>query len=108
MIEKPQNDPVLKRFRAAVTEIYGDRVERVVLYGSRARGDAQADSDYDVAVFLRDMPDRMAEMNRLADLSTAILDDTGELIHAMPYRAGSYNDPRMPLMHEIRAEGIDL
>src|SRR5215471_12143372 len=108
MIEKPQNDPVLKRFRAAVTEIYGDRVERVVLYGSRVLGDAQADSDYDVAVFLRDMPDRMAEMNRLADLSTAILDDTGELIHAMPYRAGSYNDPRMPLMHEIRAEGIDL
>jgi uncharacterized protein len=108
MVEKPQNDPVLKRFRAAVTEIYGDRVERVVLYGSRARGDAQADSDYDVAVFLRDMPDRFAEMDRLADLSTVILDDTGELIHAMPYRAGSYNDPRMPLMHEIRAEGIDL
>ncbi len=108
MTEKPQNDPVLKRFRAAVNEIYGDRVERVVLYGSRARGDAKPDSDYDVAVFLRDMPDRMAEMNRLADLSTAILDETGEFIHAMPYRAGSYNDERMPLMHEIRAEGIDL
>ena len=108
MTEKPQNDPVLKRFRAAVNEIYGDRVERVVLYGSRARGDAKPDSDYDVAVFLRDMPDRMAEMNRLADLSTAILDETGEFIHAMPYRAGSYNDERMPLMHEIRTEGIDL
>jgi hypothetical protein len=23
-------------------------------------------------------------------------------------RFGAYNDPRMPLMHEIRAEGIDL
>ena len=59
MTEKQPNDPVLKRFRAAVNEIYGDRVERVVLYGSRARGDAQKDSDYDVAVFLRDMPDRI-------------------------------------------------
>jgi uncharacterized protein len=102
------DNPILAKFRAALNEMYGERIERVVLYGSRARGDAQADSDYDVAVFLRDMPDRMAEMNRLADLSTALLDDTGELIHAMPYRAGSYNDPRMPLMHEIRAEGIDL
>jgi predicted nucleotidyltransferase len=37
MTEKPQDDPVLKRFRAAVTEIYGDRLERVVLFGSRAR-----------------------------------------------------------------------
>lgn len=108
MTKKPQNDPVLKRFRAAVTEIYGDRLERVVLFGSRARGDAQEDSDYDVAVFLRHMDDRMAEMNRLAYLSTAILDETGELISAVPYRAATYNDPRMPLMYAIRTEGIDL
>ena len=38
--------------------MYGDRLERVVLYGSRARGDAREDFDYDVAVFLRNMPDR--------------------------------------------------
>ena len=108
MMEKLQADPVLKRFRAAVTEIYGDRLERVVLFGSHARGDAQEDSDYDVAVFLRGMDDRMAEMNRLADLSTDILYDTGEFIHATPYRDGFYNDPREPLMCAIRAEGIDL
>jgi uncharacterized protein len=107
MTERPQNDPVLKRFHAAVSEIYGDRLERVVLYGSRARGDAHAESDYDVAVFLRTMTDRIAELYRLADLSSAILDDTGEFIHAMAYPAGSYTD-RTPLMHEIRADGIDL
>jgi uncharacterized protein len=108
MAAKPQDDPVLKRFRAAVTEIYGDRVERVVLFGSRARGDARADSDYDVAVFLRDYaPGATTELYRLADLSSAILDDTGQFIHAMPYRAGSY-DERTPFMHEIRADGIDL
>ena len=108
MTETSQNDPVLKRFRAAVGEIYGDRVERVVLFGSRARGDAQPESDYDVAVFLRDMTDRPTEMNRLADLATDILYDGGPFIHAMPYPAGSYNDERMPLMYEIRADGIDL
>jgi uncharacterized protein len=103
-----KDDPVLLRFRAALAEAYGDRIERVVLYGSRARGDARVDSDYDIAVFLHDMPDRMAEMERLADLSTAILEETGEFVHAMPYRAGFYNDERMPLMHEIRADGIDV
>jgi len=108
MAGKPQNAPVLERFRAAVTEIYGDRVERVVLFGSRARGDAQSDSDYDIAVFLRDLSNQDAEMNRLADLTTDILYSEGQFIHAMPYRAGSYNDECMPLMHEIRAEGIDL
>jgi predicted nucleotidyltransferase len=51
--QPPQKDPILTRFRAELDEIYGPRVERVVLFGSRARGDAQPDSDYDVAVFLR-------------------------------------------------------
>jgi hypothetical protein len=37
----PASDPILKRFRAALDVLYGDRIERVVLYGSRARGDAQ-------------------------------------------------------------------
>ena len=103
------DDPLLKRFRATLAEIYGQRLERVMLYGSRARGDARDDSDYDVAVFLRDYrPGTSTELYRLADLSTAILTDTGAFIHAMPYPAGFYNDPRMPLMHEIRREGIDL
>ncbi|HVC51763.1 MAG TPA: hypothetical protein VND87_07060 [Stellaceae bacterium] len=30
-------DPILKRFRAALDAIYGDRIERVLLFGSRAR-----------------------------------------------------------------------
>jgi hypothetical protein len=34
------DDPILKRFRAALDEMYGDRIERVVLFGSRAGEDA--------------------------------------------------------------------
>jgi predicted nucleotidyltransferase len=56
------NDPILKRFRAALDEMYGDRLERVVLYGSRARGDARKDSDYDVAVFLKGFTNRWQEV----------------------------------------------
>ena len=54
------------------------------------------------------MPDRFAELDRLADLGAGILYETGGFAHAMPYQAKTYDDARMPLMHEIRAEGIDL
>ncbi len=61
-------DPVLARFRAAVGELYGERIERVVLYGSRARGDANPDSDYDVAVFLRGLTSsRWGEAPRISN-----------------------------------------
>ncbi len=101
------HDPILTRFHAALAEMYGARLERAVLYGSRARGDARDDSDYDIAVFLRDMLDRPEEMNRLADLATSLLYDWGLVVHALPYRAGEYNE-RTPLMHEIRSDGIEL
>lgn len=101
------SDPILGRFRAALDAVYGERLERVVLFGSRARGDAQAESDYDVAVFLRDLTDRWREARLLAGIETAILADTGAFIHSMPYAAGSYRQ-RTPLMHEIRREGVDI
>jgi uncharacterized protein len=45
MSDNPQADPILTRFRAALGEVYGARLERAVLYGSRARGDHRPDSD---------------------------------------------------------------
>ena len=104
---KTANDPVLVRFRDTLAELYGQRLERVVLFGSRARGDARTDSDYDVAVFVRDIVDRWQEVDRIVPVVTDIIDDTGAVIHAMPYRAGSYED-RTSLMREIRRDGIDL
>ena len=100
-------DPVMTQFRAALGDVYGDRLERVVLFGSRARGDARPDSDYDVAVFLKKMDDRWAEFDRLALLETDIIMTTGAVVHAMPYLASTYEDRTM-LMLAIRQEGSDL
>ena len=102
-------DPVLSRFRTELAKLYGERIERVVLYGSRARGDARPDSDYDVAVFLNDLePFQFGrEAGRIAEIETDILFDTGAVINALPFKAGAYRE-RTPLMRELRREGIDL
>jgi hypothetical protein len=50
------------------------------LAGSRARGNARADSDYDVAIFLKDFNDRWGEVDRLVPLVTDILYDSGAFI----------------------------
>lgn len=105
-----QENPILAKFRAALAEMYGKRLQRVVLFGSRARGEAQPDSDYDVAIFLNSMngPDeRWTELNRLADLRVKFIDETGVFFDAKPYSAEAYRDPS-PLMYEIRREGLDL
>lgn len=101
------HDPVLTRFRAALDAAYGERIERVVLYGSRARGDHRPDSDYDVAVFLRDFDDFGQESRTLAVIETDILYEDGALVGAMPFRAGAYED-RTGFMSEVRRDGVDL
>jgi uncharacterized protein len=100
-------DSVLTRFRAALDEAYGGRIERAVLFGSRARGDARPDSDCDVAVFLRDLDNFGEEARRIAELETDVLYDTGAVINAIPFKAGSYQE-RTGLMGELRREGLDL
>ncbi|MBV8889637.1 MAG: nucleotidyltransferase domain-containing protein [Alphaproteobacteria bacterium] len=100
-------DPVLGRFRAMLDALYGERAERVVLFGSRARGDAAPDSDYDIAVFIKDPGSLSEELHRLAAIGTDLLIDTGAVISAKPFRAGSYRE-RTGFMHDLRRDGIDL
>ena len=102
------SDPILNLFRGALAEIYGDRIERVVLYGSRARGEEHADSDYDIAVFLNDFTTCAREFRQIARAELTVLDATGATVHAMPFRAGTWRDPSSPLMYEIRKDGLDL
>jgi uncharacterized protein len=103
----PQDDPIIVRFRTALGGIFGDRIELMVLFGSRARGDASHDSDYDIAIFLNDFADRRQEVRRLVPLVTDIVEETGAVIHPLPFRAGTWRE-RTPLMHEIRLDGVDL
>jgi predicted nucleotidyltransferase len=44
------------RFRERVLAALPGQVERIVLFGSRARAEAQGDSDWDFAVFLAHQP----------------------------------------------------
>jgi hypothetical protein len=70
------------------------RLERAVLFGSRARGGFKPDSDHDVAVFLYGYRDLWTELKPLGVITTDILMDTGGMISAKPFPARSYRERR--------------
>jgi predicted nucleotidyltransferase len=55
--------------RQAVAKLSADPMpQRIILFGSQARGDADVDSDIDLLVIEAEVPDRAAEMVRLRRL----------------------------------------
>lgn len=58
------------RYRARVLAAFPGRVERIVLFGSRARGEAHDESDWDFAVFLDHEPTPRDE-ERLSEVTHA-------------------------------------
>ncbi|WP_082111607.1 nucleotidyltransferase domain-containing protein [Spirosoma radiotolerans] len=50
----PVIDPIVRAFKKAMQEFYGDRLCDVILYGSYARGDYDEESDIDFMIVLVD------------------------------------------------------
>ncbi|MFQ5896768.1 MAG: nucleotidyltransferase domain-containing protein [Candidatus Methylomirabilia bacterium] len=46
---------VAQRLKELILQANGSRVRRIILFGSRARGDARSDADFDLLVVLRDI-----------------------------------------------------
>lgn len=103
-----RHDPILREVRRRLAAAYGERVQRVVLFGSRARGEASDESDYDLAVFLRGYDGSWDEVKRLHDIiAHPLLVERGALVSTKPFAADGYLD-RTPLMHAIRQDGVDI
>lgn len=100
-------DPVLIRFRTAVENAYGDRIARIVLFGSRARGDAHADSDYDIGLFLTGMEGFDREARVLAEIEIDLLTETGAVVNALPLPAHALTE-QTGWMQEVRRDGVSL
>jgi predicted nucleotidyltransferase len=96
---------VLSQIKAAIGQYMPEAT--AILYGSRARGDARPDSDWDILILLDKekitYEDRGRVADPLYDLSFAI----DELISVKVYSAESWEKQRFTLFHKyIEEEGI--
>ena len=105
----PHVRAALAEAKARLVELYGDRLARVVLYGSYARGDARLDSDVDVLVVLREEVEPYMELKtRLTPLAVSLLDRHGLHISLQPYSAETVEDRRRPFMRNVGRDGVEV
>ena len=99
------DDPKLARIATALRERFGARLVSALLFGSRARGDHQDDSDYDVAVLLDDF-----ERGRDRKILDQVRDQLGEEIWTLQFWPLDKDGlaERTTLMFNIRNEALPL
>jgi predicted nucleotidyltransferase len=97
---------LLKRCKAAIKEILPDA--EIILYGSRARGQAAPDSDYDLLV----LTDEEADLDLEEKIRSAIFDlqlEYDVLLSVFAYNRDQWSSPlyrAMPFHKNIDREGI--
>lgn len=84
--------------------MYGERLRKIVLFGSWARGDAHPESDIDLVVVLDRVEDRWREHVRMRDIDRRSLEhDT--VISTLVVGEEEYARARRPVLMRARAEG---
>ena len=97
---------LLKRVKATVQALVPEA--EIILYGSRARGTALADSDWDFLILLPEQVDKVLEMqikDRLYDIEL----ETGEVLSSIIRSKREWLSKRyeiIPLRKEIERDGI--
>lgn len=89
----PIERKAVEDYVAAVRRHYGRRLVDILVFGSRARGDARPDSDVDLAVILEDGEwEFWQEKMRLSDLAYDALLEPGLWIQAWPVSRSEWRE----------------
>lgn len=104
----PRISTALADARRHLAALYGDRLVRVVLFGSHARGDAREDSDVDLLVVLRGEVEPYRELRRMGAVQGVILDALGVFVSFQPYAEADVDASRTPLLRAATLEGTEV
>jgi len=104
---KEKDTHIATRIRTEIKRI--DPKAKVILFGSRARGDAKHDSDWDILILIKDTVTTEIERAfryKLFDLEL----ETGEVFSTFVYNTDTWNKKHKvtPFYKSIKQEGILL
>lgn len=104
---KTEDDPILSAIKQRLREILSENAKEIILFGSRARGDAERDSDYDI-LLLVDKRSRLLE-DKVDGIAYEMLERYGVVVTIFVDEVKAFQrDQSEPLFCNIRQEGAVL
>jgi len=92
----------------SLRDIYGSRLKRLFLFGSRARGDATPESDVDVLLVLEGPINSYEEAKRTSRVATEAAAYRDTALSFVHMSAEEFLGDWRPLVQSVQEEGVDL
>lgn len=111
MCNKIELNNILREIRKIYENVYGDKLVKVVLYGSYARGDFDSESDIDVAGIVKNNRLDTQKSEKLLWNLTNDIDLEYNVVTspvAIPYDEYEKYLKTMPYYENIEKEGIEI
>jgi uncharacterized protein len=100
--------PTLSEIKESLQKLYGDRLVRLILFGSHARGEAHPESDIDLLIVLKSPVSQVQEIVHMSELRLKMLLEHDELVSIIPIAEADFQTRDVALLRNIRREGIEL
>jgi uncharacterized protein len=97
---------IAERCKAILKEHYGPNLLGVVLYGSRARGEHDHESDLDLLILLKEPFKTLEEVWAIATLLYPLQREIDYVISAIPVLAADFDAGAIQFYRNAKAEGI--
>lgn len=111
MCTKRELNIILSKMYRVYHEIYGDKIVKIVLYGSYSRGDFSNESDIDIAAIVEgDREELQNKLKSVWDISSDLEIEYETIVSptVIPYREYMKYKNVLPYYRNIEKEGIEI
>jgi len=97
---------LMAKMKKGLTELYGQRLKAVYLFGSYARGDYNQNSDLDIMIVLDTYKSYWDELVRSAELTSDLSLEYDVAISRTIMTEEQWRKGELPVLKNVRAEGV--
>jgi predicted nucleotidyltransferase len=99
-------EQLMAKLKNGLTELYGQRLKAVYLFGSYARGDYNKSSDLDVMIVLDTYTSYWDELVRSAELASDLSLEYDVTVSRTIMTEDQWEKGDLPVLKNIRLEGV--